>query len=108
MVQNHILVCVIYVKLCLKQLLKLLTLSLPISVIHDNLRKDQIYLLKISQAAQLGNCSEELARPSPSRLSHSHWLTTENQVLRLYVSSPAPSLKLKQIAEFIIKVYAPN
>ncbi|GBM43342.1 hypothetical protein AVEN_166089-1 [Araneus ventricosus] len=64
-----------------------------------DLSKDQMYLLEISQALRLGNCSDDLARRSPGTLSHSRWLTTANRVLRLYVSSPASSLKLKQIAE---------
>ncbi|GBN89257.1 hypothetical protein AVEN_152075-1 [Araneus ventricosus] len=67
-----------------------------------------MYLLEISQALRLGNCSDELARRSPGTLSHSLWLTTANRVPRLYVSSPASSLKLKQIAEFVMKVYTPN
>ncbi|GBO02834.1 hypothetical protein AVEN_79765-1 [Araneus ventricosus] len=41
-------------------------------------------------------------------LVHSRWLTTVDRVLRLYISSPAPSLKLKQIDEFVMKVYTPN
>ncbi|GBL86819.1 hypothetical protein AVEN_96051-1 [Araneus ventricosus] len=73
-----------------------------------DLSKDQIYLLEKSQAVILGNCSDELARLIPGTLSHSRWLTTANRVLRLYVSSPAPSLKLKQISEFVMKVYTPN
>ncbi|GBO32825.1 hypothetical protein AVEN_27169-1, partial [Araneus ventricosus] len=67
-----------------------------------DLSKDQMYLLEISQALRLGNCSDELARRSPGTLSDSRWLTTANRVLRLYVSSPAASLKLKQIAEFFL------
>ncbi|GBM56068.1 hypothetical protein AVEN_123210-1 [Araneus ventricosus] len=67
-----------------------------------------MYLLEISQAVRLGNCSDELARRSPGTLSHSRWLTTANRVPRLYVSSPAPSLKLKQITEFVMEVYTPN
>ncbi|GBN78737.1 hypothetical protein AVEN_129489-1 [Araneus ventricosus] len=50
----------------------------------------------------------DLVIRSPGTLSHSRWLTTANRVLRLYVSFPAPSLKLKQIAEFVMKVYTPN
>ncbi|GBO21898.1 hypothetical protein AVEN_142418-1 [Araneus ventricosus] len=73
-----------------------------------DLSKDQMYLLEISQVLRLGNCSDELARRSPGSLSHSRWLTTANRVLRLYVTSPACSLKLKQIAAFFMKVYTPN
>ncbi|GBM03837.1 hypothetical protein AVEN_231309-1 [Araneus ventricosus] len=34
-------------------------------------------------------------------------MTTANRVIRFYVSPPAPSLKLKQINEFVMKVYTP-
>ncbi|GBM01251.1 hypothetical protein AVEN_210044-1, partial [Araneus ventricosus] len=67
-----------------------------------------MYLLEISQAVRLDNCSDELARRSPGTLSHSRWLTTANRVLRLYVSSPVPSLEFKQIAEFVMKFYTPK
>ncbi|GBO10275.1 hypothetical protein AVEN_107066-1 [Araneus ventricosus] len=66
-----------------------------------DLRKNQIYLIEISQAVQLVYCSEELARRTQGTLSHARWLTTANRVLRLYVSSPAPSLKFKQIIEYL-------
>ncbi|GBM78966.1 hypothetical protein AVEN_228132-1 [Araneus ventricosus] len=75
---------------------------------RSGLSKDQMHLLEICQALRLGNCSNELARRSPGTLSHSGWLTTANRVVRLYVSSPASSLKLKQIAEFVMKVYTLN
>ncbi|GBM60206.1 hypothetical protein AVEN_273515-1 [Araneus ventricosus] len=67
-----------------------------------------MYLLEISQAVPLGNCSDELVRRILGTSSHSRWLRTANRVLRLYVSSPSPSLKLKQIAEFFMKFYIPN
>ncbi|GBN69900.1 hypothetical protein AVEN_150774-1 [Araneus ventricosus] len=67
-----------------------------------------MYLLETSQAVRLGNCSDELATRSPVTLSHSRWLTTANRILTLYVISLAPSMKLKQIAEFVMKVYTPN
>ncbi|GBM01862.1 hypothetical protein AVEN_218981-1 [Araneus ventricosus] len=67
-----------------------------------------MYLLEISQAVRLGNCSDELIILSPGILSHSRWLTRTKRVLKLYVSSSAPSLKLKKIAEFVMKIYTPN
>ncbi|GBM63040.1 hypothetical protein AVEN_111425-1 [Araneus ventricosus] len=73
-----------------------------------DLSKDYIYLQEISQTVRFGTCSDELARRSPGTLSHSRRLTTANRVIRLYVNSPAPSLKLKQIDEFVMKVYTPN
>ncbi|GBN17576.1 hypothetical protein AVEN_121075-1 [Araneus ventricosus] len=86
---------------------KIIVGELPTTDRRD-LSKDQMYFLEISQTVRLGNCSDGLARRSPSTLSHSRWLTTANKLLRLYVSSPVPSLKLKQIAEFVMKVYTPN
>ncbi|GBN42906.1 hypothetical protein AVEN_4441-1 [Araneus ventricosus] len=67
-----------------------------------------MYLQEISQTMRLGNCSDEFSRRGPGTLSHSRWLTTVDRVLRLHVSSPALSLKLKQIDEFVMKVYTPN
>ncbi|GBM16973.1 hypothetical protein AVEN_155126-1 [Araneus ventricosus] len=40
-----------------------------------DLSKDQMYLLEISQALRLGNCSDELAIRCLSTLSHSRWPT---------------------------------
>ncbi|GBL74488.1 hypothetical protein AVEN_235427-1 [Araneus ventricosus] len=49
---------------------------------RGDLSKDQMYLLEISRALRLGNCSDELARRSPGTLSHSHGLTAAIRILR--------------------------
>lgn len=41
-------------------------------------------------------------------MSHARWLTRANRILRLYVSTKAPSQKLKILATYIVKVYAPT
>lgn len=73
----------------------------------DDLSTDQAYLLDISQAVITGNCSNDLARRDPGKLNHSRWLTTANRILRLYVATTSPSAELKEMAMFIVKVYAP-
>ncbi|GBM33592.1 hypothetical protein AVEN_181837-1 [Araneus ventricosus] len=71
------------------------------------LRKDQQYLLDISNAITLGHCPEDLAYRDPRPLSHSRWLTAVNRVLRLYTSSSDPSGNLKEIVGFILKSCMP-
>ena len=41
-------------------------------------------------------------------LNHARWLTTANQILRLYISSSQPSKNLKRISSFILNFYAPS
>lgn len=51
--------------------------------------------------------------PSPNRqpgnITHSRWLTTANNVMRLYVRTIEidPSEGLKELATYVAKVYAP-
>ena len=48
-----------------------------------------------------------MASRSPGKLSHARWLTLANRLLRTYISTTKPSESLKELATFIIKVYAP-
>ena len=52
--------------------------------------------------------SQELENRSPGKLSHARWLTTANIILRLYVATTTPTQTLKELATFIVKVYAPG
>lgn len=72
-----------------------------------DLSTDQRYLLSMCQAISNGNCSLDLSRKNPGKLSHARWLTTANRILRLYVSTRSPSTKLRVLTEYIIKVYGP-
>ena len=50
---------------------------------------------------------ESLSVCDPGNISHSHWLTTANRFLRLYISTDDPSYELVTIVEYIIKFYVP-
>src|SRR6218665_3360216 len=54
-----------------------------------------------------GSCSQDLALRSLGAIWHSRLLTTANRILRLYVATNKPSVKLKTLITFIIKVYSP-
>ncbi|GBM29200.1 hypothetical protein AVEN_27810-1 [Araneus ventricosus] len=54
----------------------------------------------------LSHCSPRHANKNTGKLSHARWLMTANRILQLYMSTREPSEKFKEIARFIIKVYA--
>lgn len=81
--------------------------NLPTMKLQQDLSSDQKYLFEICEAVSRGECSEDLAKKNPGKLSHSRWLTTANRLLRLYVSSDNPSENLKILSEYIMRVYAP-
>lgn len=72
------------------------------------LSTDQKYLYEICSAISAGLVSPSLASRDPGKLAHSRWLTCANRILRLYIGTAKPSDNLKQLAIFIIKVYAPT
>ncbi len=72
----------------------------------SDLSTDQQYLLEICKAVCRGHCPHDLATRQPGKMSHARWLTTANRVLRLYVGTEQPTTELKQLAKFVIKVYA--
>ena len=72
------------------------------------LSTDQQYLYEISQVVASGQCTSALGNKQPGKLNHSRWLTTANRILRLYVSSPDPSQNLKDLVDFVMKVYVPT
>lgn len=69
---------------------------------------DQKYLFDICLAIKTGHLSASLASRSPGALNHSRWLTTANRILRLYVSTEAPTKNLKDIVLIIVQIYAPG
>lgn len=77
-----------------------------ISNVKD-LSSDQRYLYDITSAVISGECSPDLSNRSPGKMSHARWLTKANRILRLYVSTEIPTNELKQLATFVVKVYAP-
>ncbi|GBO44273.1 hypothetical protein AVEN_163347-1 [Araneus ventricosus] len=69
-----------------------------------NLSCDQKYLLDICAALSFGVCSSDLAKCQPSTLNLSHWQTTANRLLRLYISTSDPSNELITLVVFILRV----
>lgn len=79
---------------------------LPI-VTLKTLSTDQQYMWEICEAISKGECSQALSKRNPGALNHSRWITTANRVLRLYVACGEPSINLKHLVTYIVKVYAP-
>lgn len=71
------------------------------------LSTDQKYLLMIYSAVSSGICPQNLAKMNPGKIHHARWLTTANRILRLYISTVAPSETLKILVQYIMKVYIP-
>jgi hypothetical protein len=79
---------------------------LPMVILKD-LSTDQQYLWEMCEAISKGECSLDLSKRNPGALNHSRWITTANRVLRLYVASEEPSINLKHLVTYIVKVYGP-
>lgn len=77
------------------------------SDIVKDLSSDQRYLYEITSAVINGNCHSDLANRTPGKMSHARWLTKANRILRLYISTSEPSENLKNLATFVVRVYAP-
>ena len=83
---------------------------IPVSVTlpkidKKSLSSDQKYLLDICKAISTGYCPNALANRNPGKLNHARWVTTANRILRYYVGCSEPSHKLREIVEFVIRVY---
>ncbi|GBL91579.1 hypothetical protein AVEN_23638-1 [Araneus ventricosus] len=72
-----------------------------------NLSCDQKYLLDICTAISSGVGSSDLEKCQSDTLNLPRWLTTPNQILRLYVSTSDPSNEVITLVIFILRVYAP-
>ena len=71
------------------------------------LSTDQKYLLDAYQAITSGTCLDDVSYCKFSNIFRARWFTTENRLLRLYMSTSNPSHILKLIIHFIIAVYIP-
>lgn len=84
----------------------------PIAVnlpqVPDDISTDQKYLYDICQAVSNGCCPAKLANRHPGTICHSRWLTTANNLLRLYISMENPSNGLIDLVTYVVKVYAPT
>ena len=55
-----------------------------------------------------GHVSERATNLYPGKMAHFCWLTTANRIMKLYGSVKIPSETLKEIANFVSIVYAPD
>lgn len=81
--------------------------EMPENIDGWNVRGDQLYLYRMVRAVHTGVCDEKLASEKPGAMSTARWLTTASRILRYYVTCTQPSMTLKKVAEFVMKVYAP-
>ncbi|ESN99374.1 hypothetical protein HELRODRAFT_162916 [Helobdella robusta] len=72
----------------------------------DLLSSDQKYMYQMCSAISPGTVSPNLAIKDPGKLTHPRWLTCANRILRLYIGTAMENFK--DLANFIIKVYAPT
>ena len=72
------------------------------------LSSDQKYLYEMCSAISRRSIPPDLANKDPGKLAHSRWLTCANRILRLYVGTKKSSENLRELAIFIMKVYAPT
>lgn len=72
-----------------------------------NLRGDQRYLFDMVMAIQNGIVPDKLAKKRGHKVHKARWLNTASTILRIYVSYSDPPQQLKQMVEYIMKVYAP-
>lgn len=72
------------------------------------LNVDQKYLWEICQAVRNGNCPQRLAERKPGKMNLSRWNNTASRILRLYIATKKPTKTLRQLAEYVVKVYAPT
>lgn len=81
--------------------------ALDVEEIKQDLSTDQQLLFEICIAISNGKFSEDLKNRKIGPVAHSRWLTTAMRILRTYASDDEPSANLKNIATYIVQVYAP-
>lgn len=81
--------------------------TVDVEEIKQDLSTDQQLLFEICIAISNGKFSEDLKNRKIGPVAHSRWLTTAMRILRTYVSDEEPSDNLKNIATYIVQVYAP-
>lgn len=80
---------------------------MPENIDTWEVRADQRYLYHAVVAVNNGRCDDDFSFDKPGPVSTARWLTTASRVLRLYMAKKNPDQKLKDCANFIVKVYAP-
>lgn len=67
---------------------------------------DQLYLVEACKVITSGVVPERFEKRKIAPLNLSRWITLASRVLRHYMSVIRPSLMLKLLVDFIVKVYA--
>ena len=84
----------------------------PVEELFPDLKKelstDQKYMFDICRIVSVGECPPGFGDGSPGMLNHARWVTTANRILRLYIASDSPSQTLKEMTNYVVKVYAPS
>lgn len=74
----------------------------------EALSTDQQYLYEMCEAISTGVVSPSLAHRNPGKPHNARWLTLANNILRIYIGTSKPSKDLIELANYILKVYAPT
>ena len=80
--------------------------ELPESFIK-NLSYDQRYLYEVSHAIQNGSFPPSLVKRNPGTVHQARWVTSANNILRLYAQTLRPSASLRRLCIIILNFYAP-
>ncbi|GBN77741.1 hypothetical protein AVEN_274589-1 [Araneus ventricosus] len=71
------------------------------------LSTDQKYLFDICAAVSTGLCPPELQNRKPGPITQSRWITTPCRILLLYVSTTKLKEALRNLEQYVVRVYAP-
>ncbi|XP_043238696.1 uncharacterized protein LOC122390101 [Amphibalanus amphitrite] len=82
------------------------TPDLPAAVIQE-LSTDQQLLYLLAAAVQSGSVDNKTAGRRIGPLNHARWLTLAARLLRLYVSTVAPSGALQDLVQYVVRHYVP-
>lgn len=77
------------------------------NVDSDGLTNDQRYLFEIAKIVDSGIINSHLCSLRPGPIHNARWMTTASRILRVYVSTEAPSRNLQLLVKYITKVYVP-
>ena len=80
---------------------------IPDNVLND-LSSDQRLLFEYCKGVGSGKVEEKWAAWKIGPLNHARWLTLAIRILCLYTRQLQPSLTLKKLVHYIVKVYAPT
>lgn len=82
--------------------------NMPPDISIESINYEQTYIYKLAKAIDTGECSDDLAQCNVGVLQTVRWLVPASKILRVYMSSSKPSRNLKEVVNFILKVYLPS